>query len=230
MSSVTENFSAERTGNTAPVVWFVSHCHDYNGRMKYVRRLQRHIGVHIYGECGNLKCGKTRNMRAEYSTERDPCFDLVNRKYKFYLSFENALCKDYVTEKAFNALGLNTIPVVFGGADYADIFPPKSYIDALLFPDPASLASHLYSLLQSPLEFSSYFTWRPHYEVVSYVSVPDNCQLCERLVAGDLAQYKVYPNMWDWLVRRSQCVFTRRSWSTEKFMRIWESQREKRLA
>ena len=30
---------------------------------------------------------------------------------RFYLSFENALCKDYVTEKTFNALRLNTVRI-----------------------------------------------------------------------------------------------------------------------
>ena len=34
----------------------------------------------------------------------DPCFDLVAREYKFYLAFENDICNDYVTEKAYNAL------------------------------------------------------------------------------------------------------------------------------
>ena len=29
-----------------------------NIRMKYVRWLQKYIGVHIYGECGTHKCGK----------------------------------------------------------------------------------------------------------------------------------------------------------------------------
>ena len=37
------------------------------------------------------------------------CFCVNN--FRFYLAFENALCKDYVTEKIFNALRLNTIPV-----------------------------------------------------------------------------------------------------------------------
>ena len=27
-------------------------------RMKYVRWLQKYIGVHIYGDCGTHKCGK----------------------------------------------------------------------------------------------------------------------------------------------------------------------------
>ena len=50
--------------------------------------------------------------------------------YRFYLSFENAICRDYVTEKIFNALRLNTIPVVLGGADYSALLPPHSFIDA----------------------------------------------------------------------------------------------------
>ena len=83
---------------------------------------------------------------------------------RFYLSFENALCKDYVTEKTFNALRLNTVrsfaslchcsffesfykeealkckmfqvPIVFGGADYRELLPPGSFINALDFPSP----------------------------------------------------------------------------------------------
>ena len=34
--------------SSAPVVWFVSHCKDYNGRMKYVRWLQQSIGEATY--------------------------------------------------------------------------------------------------------------------------------------------------------------------------------------
>ena len=90
----------------------------------------------IYGDCGPYQCGHTRSMGHKYIVKQDHCFNMVNRKYKFYFSFENALCKDYVTEKMFNALKLNTIPVVFGGANYSNILPPGSYINALNFPNP----------------------------------------------------------------------------------------------
>ena len=210
-------------GNSAPIVWFVSHCHDYNGRMKYVRLLQRYIGVDIYGDCGDKRCGHTRSMGTRYRADNDPCFDLVNTNYKFYLSFENALCNDYVTEKAFNALKLNTIPIMFGGGDYDHILPPHSHINALHYPDPRDLADHLYSLLHDDDKYNSYFNWRPYYDVVTYESVPDNCDLCTQLVTGQLDQYHTYPDMWAWLVKQSGCVFTKRSWSTDKFREVWKS-------
>ena len=168
----------------SPIAWFVSHCHDYNGRMRYVHLLQKHIGVDIYGDCGTLKCGQTRSMGTKYNADHDPCFSLVNRKYKFYLSFENAICNDYVTEKAYNALKLNTIPVMFGGGSFRDILPPNSYIDALEYPEPEKLADYLYSLIHDSEKFASYFSWRPFYDVVTYSSVPDNCDLCSQLVSG----------------------------------------------
>ena len=34
--------------------------------------------------------------------------------YKFYFAFENSLCDDYITEKFFNMLKHNIVPVVLG--------------------------------------------------------------------------------------------------------------------
>ena len=51
------------------------------------------------------------------------CYRMAERKYKFYLSFEDAICKDYVTEKFFSVYGgLKLIPVVLGGANYSGIY------------------------------------------------------------------------------------------------------------
>ena len=215
--------SGNETGTkpAAPVVWFVSHCNDFSGRMEFVRELQKHIAVDIYGECGPLSCGSSRNMGQEYRLQEDPCFQLVNTKYRFYLSFENAVCRDYITEKAFNALRLNTVPVMYGGANYSTFLPPGSFINAGEFGSPALLAAYLFSLLRDPPAFLAYFAWRPHWDIVSYTSVPDNCALCEQLVAGRLSQHSVYTDMFDWLVRRANCVYTSPSWGTRQLSRVW---------
>jgi glycoprotein 3-alpha-L-fucosyltransferase len=76
------------------VAWFVSNCKDSNGRLQYAHELQKHIPVDIYGKCGTKKCPRS-----------DTCYDKVITDYKFYLAFENANCKDYISEKLFrNAL------------------------------------------------------------------------------------------------------------------------------
>ena len=86
------NFAA---GKTKLVAWFVSNCQTPNGRMHYVRELQKYINVDIYGQCSSVRCSRSSNQ----------CFEKLKTDYKFYLSFENSNCKDYITEKFFvNAL------------------------------------------------------------------------------------------------------------------------------
>ena len=85
--------------------------------------------------------------------------------FRFYLSFENAICQDYVTEKIFNALRLNTIPVVLGGANYTKILPPGSFINAGDFDSPKELANYLGVVLNNSTLYESYFAWRPFYDI-----------------------------------------------------------------
>ncbi len=35
--------------------------------------------------------------------------------YKFYLAFENTYCRDYISEKFWNALKQDIVPIVMGG-------------------------------------------------------------------------------------------------------------------
>ena len=94
-----------------------------------------------------------------FQVERDPCFDLVEREYMFYLSFENSICTDYITEKVYNALALNTVPVVMAGEVGEDRLPPHSVIDALQY-SPQQLADRLYHLIQHAEEYQQYFQWK----------------------------------------------------------------------
>ena len=98
-----------------------------------VKSLQNYMPVDIYGHCGTYKCPEDMD-----------CFHRISDNYKFYISFENSLCKDYVTEKFFQAMSHDILPIVYGGADYSEIAPPKSYINVLPeYENPKDLASFL---------------------------------------------------------------------------------------
>ena len=83
-------------GKSELVAWLVSNCRPPL-RMSFVRELKKYIKVDVFGSCSRVfgplrSCSKSDERR---------CL----KKYKFYLSFENALCKDYITEKYWDHLG-----------------------------------------------------------------------------------------------------------------------------
>jgi len=85
----TKNYALGKSQLAAIIV---SNCEAKNDRLKYVHELEKHMTVHIYGACGPYKCNKF-------------CLERVKKEYKFYLAFEKANCKDYITEKFwYNAL------------------------------------------------------------------------------------------------------------------------------
>ena len=90
--------NSQKTGSTAVVAWMVSHCATDSRREDYVKELRKYIDVDVYGKCGELHCKK-----AVHHQSSSECYDMIESKYKFYLSFENSICADYVTEK-FSAL------------------------------------------------------------------------------------------------------------------------------
>ena len=45
--------------------------------------------------------------------------------------------------------------------------------------------------------------------IFSFTSVPDNCALCEQLSSGKLEQKKTYQDMFNWLVKKAHCVYTK---------------------
>ena len=93
LSTPPRNYAA---GKHKQVAWFVSNCGARNRRREFADELSKFINVDIYGSCGSLQCRRH---------ESEKCFDMLKNDYKFYLSFENSNCEDYITEKFFvNAL------------------------------------------------------------------------------------------------------------------------------
>lgn len=83
------NYAANKTKKVA---WFVSNCNAKNDRLQYAESLSQHIDVDIFGECGTKKCPQFLHSQ---------CLKMLDTDYKFYLSFENSNCKEYITEKFF---------------------------------------------------------------------------------------------------------------------------------
>ncbi len=42
------------------------------------------------------------------------CQSRIQKDYKFYLAFENSLCKHYVTEKFWERIPYDMVPIVMG--------------------------------------------------------------------------------------------------------------------
>ncbi|XP_068213477.1 alpha-(1,3)-fucosyltransferase C-like [Palaemon carinicauda] len=184
------------SGKTKLAAWFVSNCKTKSGRGVLVGTLQKWIKIDVYGKCGTLSCTKKHGY--------GQCYDLLERDYKFYFAFENTLCKDYATEKIFNVLRYNVIPVVYGLYNYSEQLPPHSYIDALAFPTAKSLADYLLYLDKNDTAYNEYFSWKAYHEFPSAWSLVAKpwCDLCARLHED---QPPKFYDFYEWYITGSNC-------------------------
>ena len=79
-----------KTGS--PIAWMVSHCNTSSHRDEYVAELRKYIQLDVYGKCKATKSCPRNNL--SWISEPE-CYEMIGRKYKFYLSFENSFCQDY---------------------------------------------------------------------------------------------------------------------------------------
>uniref|UniRef100_A0A182J6F2 Fucosyltransferase n=1 Tax=Anopheles atroparvus TaxID=41427 RepID=A0A182J6F2_ANOAO len=166
---------------------FVSHCDSLSGRDQLVKKMKSAgLEVDVYGSCGTMKCARGN----------PECNTMLDTTYWFYLSFENSLCVDYVTEKLYNALVHNIVPVVFGGADYERFAPPRSYINAQDYATVNELVDYLLFLVDNPQEYVKYFWWKEHYALESTNSY---CELCQKLHSvGTREKVQYYRDIKSW--------------------------------
>ncbi|KAL3217915.1 hypothetical protein MRX96_050908 [Rhipicephalus microplus] len=152
-----------------PLVKTIKRDHDYGqNKTKMVAWF-----VDIYGQCGPLSCPRDQSER---------CYEMLDMEYFFYLSFENANCKDYITEKFFNALRHNVVPVVMGASreEYRAAAPYHSYIHVDDFASPKELAEYLRLLSSNHSLYNQYFEWKGTGE---FVNTYFWCRLCAMLHA-----------------------------------------------
>ena len=157
------------------VLWFVSNCHSFppyvvtSARTEYASELQRWMDVSVFTRSKYCSMKWYHLYHLKSSTTGHP---RNMRNYTFYLSFENSLCQDYITEKLWKVLldDSLTIPVVLGGistAEYESIAPPNSYIHVRNFTSPAKMAQHLKFVANNAEAFNYYHQWRNSYALKS---------------------------------------------------------------
>ncbi|XP_054711973.1 alpha-(1,3)-fucosyltransferase 10-like [Uloborus diversus] len=130
----------------APVVYVQTDCNTPSERDSYVEELAKHIPVDSYGKClqnKELPPGLT-DAASSFNSE---AFFFILSQYKFNLAFENAVCRDYITEKLWRPLEIGSVPIYYGSPAVEDWLPnPESAILAKNFASPKHLAEHLLRL------------------------------------------------------------------------------------
>ena len=181
------------------VAWIVSNC-EAKLRLKFVLELKRFIKIDVFGKCSGRIFGESRSC----AKTRQSKFDCL-KKYKFYLSFENALCEDYITEKYWDNLGEeNVIPVVMGGADYTKLAIPGSYINVLDFKSVKQLAEYLHYLNKNDTAYNEYFKWRQKYQVLTGIGMT-LCNICQWFASKISPETKVYDDLTEYWVQKGRC-------------------------
>lgn len=185
------------------VAWMVSNCYTASRREAYVFELQKYIQVDVYGDCINAVSPKNKLLSCPKRL-KDECWDMINEKYKFYLAFENSFCDEYITEKFWKIMERSdVVPVVFGGADYSQVAPRKSYIDTRDFSSAKELAEYLIFLDNNEQERLRFLTWKNAFRATpstnKQVQLKKICSICEAL-NSPLNKWpeKSYPHIQDW--------------------------------
>jgi hypothetical protein len=171
-------------GRTKTAIAFISNC--YKPRLAYISKLKKYLDIDVFGRCGK-SCGSDR------------CWPIINQ-YKFFLAFENAVCKDYITEKTYsNALGHDLIPVILSGANLSNpiVIPPHSYVSVKDFSNLKDLAKHLKYIGNNATLYNEYFKWRTNWNIVAQYTYKNLfCSICEKV--HNPGGNKWYNNVYDY--------------------------------
>lgn len=194
---VQRNYS---TGKDGLVAWIISHCG--TTRDKIVSKLSELLPISIYGHCAP-NFPKRANKRDTVCQKNTQQCSQILEKFKFYLSFENSLCVDYITEKYWwTPFENNMVPIVFGLNYDEKNSIPGSYINIWDFPSLEALAEFLLYLDKNATAYNEYFQWKTKYERTVF---DWECDLCDKL-HSELPS-KVYHNMKDfWGEETTVCL------------------------
>jgi len=171
---------------------FISNCGIENSaRLDLLRDLTKYIPIKSFGRC----------LPNAVESEIEDCQNLTHydqklcilKKFKFYLSFENAVEDSWVTEKYFHALLARTIPIFLGASNVDDFSPTDDLksnpitIKVSDFHSVEKLAQYIKKVGSDEELYNTYLNWRKqppaqHFkEILQYsLDFPETiCKMCE---------------------------------------------------
>lgn len=212
---------------TGLAIFLVSHCTAYSKRMDYARQMQKYMPVDIIGECGQ-SCNITNDNRF-LSSKNNECRSKISKKYMFLLAFENSsmidfkpiflsfqsnislqVCTDYVTEKFFDTVLYDIVPIVMGAGPYDTWIPRSGFIDIRDFQTVKDLTDYLVYLSTNSTAYNAYFSWKKYIVRTNHM-YKTFCDMCIKLQLesyyGTVSKVVDYlPQYWD----KHQTCFTTR--------------------
>lgn len=175
-----------RPNRTHLACWVVSNYQNHHNRSKVYNELKKLIPIQVYGRW----VGRWLPYESLLPTLQQ-CY--------FYLAFENAHFKDYITEKFWrNSFLAGSVPIVMGAPldDYKAVAPPHSFIHVDEFVGTEHLAEFLKQLAKDEAVYNNYFAWKQKWEVKELGWKYSLCKICT--VYDNLTQPKVYSDLHAW--------------------------------
>jgi hypothetical protein len=141
-----------------PAAAFISSPYDRSGRRALLDELMREMPVDSYG-----KINRNRPVAVSELSRDGPrsAKQQTIARYKFTFAFENAISRDYVTEKFFDPLLAGSVPVYLGAPNVEEFAPGRQcFIDASHFDTPQALARYLMQLDADENAYAVYLRWK----------------------------------------------------------------------
>ena len=149
----------KKENDTASVVFIQSGCNPPSDRDAYVQELMKYIKIDSYG-----KCLHNKDLPKKFQnplTMLDKAFTEFISRYKFMISFENAICDDYMTEKLFRTFHIGAIPIYKGAPNIREWLPhSKSAILVDDYESPKDLADYINYVDKNPGVYEKYMEYK----------------------------------------------------------------------
>ncbi|XP_012559412.1 alpha-(1,3)-fucosyltransferase 10 isoform X1 [Hydra vulgaris] len=157
--TVSEKNWMKETLDLASIAYIQTGCNPPSDRDAYVQELMKYIRVDSYG-----KCLHNKDLPVELNSPskmNSKAFIEFIGKYKFVLSFENAICNDYITEKLFRTFNMGSIPIYKGAPNIRDWLPDDhSAIIVDDFNSPKDLADYINFVDSNSTVYEQYLEYK----------------------------------------------------------------------